>query len=487
MSAHPSTPPPPEDSPFAAADVSAERMTRAADRVSFWEKFALGLGFLPIFFGYAAVNSFAVPVYQMTLGLDPALLALALAIPRFWDALTDPLMGNISDNTHSRWGRRKPYIVIGAILQGIAFGLIWMVPEGWGQTGTTVWLIATLLLFYSCFTVFSVPLYSLTYEMTPDYAERTRVAAFAGFFGKAGEFVYQWIFPLTQLAIWGSVITGVRSMGWIIGIVVMAGIGVLPGLFVRERYFKRASHQAKVRFIPAVRACFSNRAFIVLVALMLFQIVAGMLASSLDFYLLVYSMSDGDVAQGSIWKGVLSTAYAVIGIAFIYPVNWLANRHGKVVTLALAFSLVLIGAVVKWFVFTPGNPWRILLDPIFCGPVWVAINILTTSMLADICDEDELRHGLRREGTFGSLFSWIQKLGYSGAFFGAMLSLKWTGFDAALGGNQSAETILGMRLLLAVPTAIWALAALGLLLLYPLNRTRAYEIRDALEARRGSV
>ena len=106
----------------------------------------------------------------------------------------------------------------------------------------------------------------------------------------------------------------------------------------------------------------------------------------------------GDVGQGSIWKGILSTAYAVVGIAMIYPVTWMANRFGKAKTLSFTFILVLFGAVVKWFVFTPGKGWLILLDPIFCGPVWVAINILSLSMLADICDEDELRHGMRRAG-----------------------------------------------------------------------------------------
>lgn len=477
----------PDSSDPAVAGTTQPRQTRASDRVGFWEKTALGVGFLPVFFGYAAVNSFAVPVYQMTLKLDPALLGLALAIPRFWDAVTDPVMGYISDNTHTRFGRRRPYIVIGAILQALAFGLIWMVPATWGQVGTTAWLIATLILFYTFFTIFSVPLMSLTYEMTPDYAERTRVAAFGGFFGKAGEFVYQWIFPLTTLAVFGSVMMGVRVVGWGVAIFVMAGLGVLPGLFVKERYFKRAVNQAKVKFLPAVKAAMSNRAFIVLVALMLLQIVAGMLASNLDYYLLVYSMSAGDVARGSVLKGGLSTAYAIIGIAAIYPVNWAANKYGKVPTLVFTFSLVLFGAIGKWLLFTPGHPWKVLLDPILCGPVWVAINVLTTSMLADICDDDELRHGLRREGTFGSIFSWVQKLGYSGAFFGAMLTLKWTGFDAALAGAQAPGTIFSMRLMLAIPTAIWAVAAIGLLALYPLNRRRAYEIRDALEARRGSV
>jgi GPH family glycoside/pentoside/hexuronide:cation symporter len=303
--------------------------TRPSDRISFREKTALGAGFLPVFFGYAAVNSFAIPVYQMTLHLDPELLALVLVIPRFWDAITDPAMGLISDNTQSRFGRRRPYIVVGALVQALAFGAIWMAPASWGQTGILVYLLTTLFIFYSCFTVYSVPLASLTYEMTPDPQERTRVAAFAGFFHKSGEFLYQWIFPLTGLAIFASKMQGVQVIGWCVAVLVFAGLGVLPGLFVKERYFQRAAKQEKVKFLPSLRASLRNRAFVVLLGLTVLQIVAGMFASNIDYYVIVYHMNGGDVAHGSIWKGILSSAYAVVGIAMIYPVNWLAHRIGK--------------------------------------------------------------------------------------------------------------------------------------------------------------
>lgn len=461
--------------------------TRDRDKVGFWEKTALGVGFLPVFFGFTAVNSFAIPVYQMTLHLDPRLLGIALTVPRFCDAFMDPVMGFVSDNTHSRHGRRKPYIVAGALLQALAFGAIWMAPSTWSQSAIAAYLVATLVVFYACFTVFSVPLFSLSYEMTADPQERTRVSAFGAFFGKAGEFLYQWIFPLTGLAVFASAMQGVRVVGWCVALVVLGGLGVLPGLFAKERYFKKAARQDKVRILPSLSASLRNRAFVVLVALTILQIAAGMLASNLDYYLLVYSMNGGDVAGGAFWKGVLSSAYAIVGIVLIYPVNWLANRAGKRTALAVTFALVLVGSLGKWVLFTPGNPWKILLDPLLCGPVWVAINILTGSMLADICDDDELRHGLRREGVFGSIFSWIQKTGYSVAFFGAMWTLSVTGFDAALAGAQSPDTILRLRLVLTISTAAWAIVALALLARYPLTQKRAYEIRDALEARRGAI
>jgi GPH family glycoside/pentoside/hexuronide:cation symporter len=281
---------------------------------------------------------------------------------------------------------------------------------------------------------------------------------------------------------------GVRVVGWGIAVVVFCALGIIPGLCVKERYFKKAAKQEKVRIWPALKAASSNRAFMLLLGLTILQIGAGMLASNIDYYLIVYYMFDGHIAHGSYWKALLSTSYAVLGIAWIFPVSWLAKRYGKHVALAISFVLVLLGAAGKWYLFTPGHPWKILFDCLLCGPVWVAIYALTPSMLADICDEDELRHGFRREGIFGALLSWIQKTGYSFGFLGAMSVLTLTGFDNSTpGGVPTAHAILSMRLVLTVSTAIWAIAALVMLYFYPLNRRRAYEIRDALEARRGKV
>jgi GPH family glycoside/pentoside/hexuronide:cation symporter len=477
---HPAPPPP-------AQNENPRIETRESDKVGLGEKIALGSGYLPYFYGDNGVKSLAIPVYQMVLKVDPAILGLILAIPRFWDALTDPIVGMISDNSRSRFGRRKPIIVLGAVLQAIAFGAIWMVPSDWSQPAIIAYLVTTLLIFYTCFSIFSVPLLSLTYEMTADYQERTRVSAFGGFFNKVGEISYSWAFWIANLAVFGSVMHGVRTVGWTIAICIMGLVGIIPGLFVRERQFKRVAKQEKVRLLPALKASFSNRAFVVLIGITVCQVLAGMLASNIDYYLLVYYMSAGDIVEGTKWKGVLSTGYAILGIGMIYPVNWLANRFGKRTTLTAIFTLVLAGGVAKWFIYTPGNPWKILLDPILCGPVWTALNVLTPAMLADVCDDDELRHGLRREGVLGALFSWIRKSGYALAFFGAGIALNVVGFDAALGGSQTPEAILGMRLMLSVSTVVWAIVAIALLSFYPLTKRRAYEIRDQLEARRGQL
>lgn len=477
-----------ESLPVASSSTAASPAgARASDRVSRGEKLALGVGGLPMFLGLAAIGSFATPFYQMTLKLDPVWLAAALTIPRFLDAFIDPVVGRFSDNFHSRFGRRRPLVAFGAIVQAIAFGMIWMVPTEWGQVALTAWLVATQLVFYMGYSFFSVAFLALQYEITPDYDERTRVSSYVGFFGKAGEMGYNYIFPIASSVMFVSAIAGVRTLGWVVGLVFLGAIALVPALLVRERYYHQTVRQETVRILPGIAAAFSSRAFTILVALTLLQIVAGMFASNLDRYLLVYFLHGGDVALGETWKGHLSLAYAIVGILAIYPVSWLAQRIGKTQTVALAFGLTFVGALGKWVLYTPGHEWKILFDPLLCGPVWIAINILTPAMLADICDEDELRGGMRREGLFGAIFSWVQKVGYSAAFFGAFLSLKLTGFDAALGGHQTPDTILRLRLILALSTAVWAVLAILLLRVYPLDRARAHEIRAALEARRGRV
>lgn len=464
-----------------------DRETPIQDRVGIFEKCMLGIGQLPVFMAGQGLKTLVQNYYNMILHVDPAKLGLILALPRLWDAITDPIAGFISDNFHSRFGRRKPLIVVGALLQGIAFGLIWMAQDDWSEDKALVYLIATLLFFYTCFTIFSVPLVSLSYEMTPDYKERTRVSVFGALFGKVGELGYGWILALAQLSVFGSVVFGMKVVGWGVGIVIMGLVALLPGIFVKERYYKKDVTKKRVKFWPSLRESFSSRAFRILMVISCLQIVAGMFASSLDSYLITYYMFDGVIADGWKWKAMLSSAYAIIGMLSLYPVNWAANKYGKRSVLIFSFFLVLLGSAGKWFLFTPGNPWKLVFDPVLCGPIWTALAVLMPSMLADICDEDELKYGYRREGMYGAVFSWFQKTGFSLAFFGSGLALNWAGFDASREADQDAAAILNLRLILAVSTFVWAVLAIGVLIYYPLSKQKAYETRDALEKRRGAI
>lgn len=447
-----------------------------------------GLGGLASSYWSLAVSALATPVYQMTLGVNPGWLGVALALPRFIDAVVDPLMGSISDNYHSRFGRRRPFVAVGAVLMAIAFGFIWMVPLGWTNWAQLGWFFVTSTIFFLCSTVFAVPLQSLAYELTPDYDERTRVMGFSSFWNQLGQLTYQWIFPLSQLAIFAAPMIGVRWVGWGVALFCLGLPGIVPALVGRERFAKLTEHQSRVRFLPTLRSAFSSKPFVLLTVIVITTYLAGMLASSMDYYLLVYFVCGGDLAQGSFWKGVLSSGYAVVGFASIPLLTIVSRRIGKENTLIAVLVLLAIGAVARWWVFRPGAGWWLLIDPLLGGgAIWVAMNMVVQSMFADICDEDELAHGQRREGIFSAVFSWLIKTGASLAYLLSGVTLNFVGFDVARKAEQSAQAILGMRLFLTVGPAIAALICIALLRRYPISRTRALETRQALEARRGRV
>ena len=452
--------------------------------VSTAAKTALGVGTLASVFGYVGIYSMAAPVYQMTLGVNPGLLGIALCIPRVLDAFFDPVMGKISDNTRSRWGRRRPYIVLGAVIMGITYGLVWMVPAGWSEFAKLTYFVLSSILFFIGYTIFGVPYSGLTYEITPDYNERTSVMAFCSFFQKAGELVYKFIFPLSQIAFFASKLQGVRVVNWMVGLVFMTGIGMLPGLLVRERFQHVAERQAPVKLWASVREAVRYRPFFILIILTILNVLAGMFASSLDEYVLVYYMFHGDVLTGTLWKGFLSAGYAIVGFAAIPVVVWISGRLGKRRALIAIYGLTFAGGIAKWFVFSPGHPWLIFLDPVFCGPIWIAVNVLMASMLADICDEDELASGQRREGMFGAIFSWIQKMAVSLSFLGTGFTLVLSGFDQKLGGQQASGTFTTMRLFLVGSASVTAVLAMVTLRYYTLTAQRAEETRRVLEARR---
>ncbi len=482
--------------------------TAVHDRVPFWEKLALGTGALSSFFGFGAIGILALPVYNILLGVDAKLVGIALMIPRIWDAITDPLMGRISDNHHSKYGRRRPFVVTGALVMGTLFTFVWTVPPGLGEMMTISYFVVMQLLFFTAYTVFAVPYNALTYEMTPDYNERTRVMAFVAFFHKMGELLGGWMLPLAT-ALGATIVgaaaivdgekiltmPGVLGMAVLIGVLIMALLGALPGIVVKERFQRKTGSQDKVKIVDAFKGALSSPAFIILIVIIFLNTLAGVLAASIDQYLLIYFMNDGDIAAGFVQKALLSSGYGVVGFAAIPVITWLATRFGKKGSLYFVYALMAVGSIAKWWIFTPGHTIYnigglaidpvMMIDPLMCGPMWVAVKIMLSSMMADICDEDELKHGQRREGMYGAVFSWMEKLVVSVAASGAGFALAFAGFNPDLGGDQAAETFLKIRLFLAGAPALAAFLAIVALAFYPITAKRAAETRRVLEERRG--
>jgi GPH family glycoside/pentoside/hexuronide:cation symporter len=463
--------------------------------VPFGEKAAVGAGGLPFWMGNVVVQSTAQPFYVMMLAVNPALLGIMVAIPRFWDALTDPIMGRISDRWRSKYGRRRPFIFLGAVLMAIFFGLIWMASPEWSEAMQLGWFLVTSLIFFTCYTIFAVPFTSLTFEMTPNYNERTTIMGYTTFASKVGEFVYQWFVPIATLGVaWGifsTDIVGMRVVLWAVAVVMIGICGVIPAIFAKERYYKvqqkELKEHKKVGFWKAAGQTLKNKAFVVLITITLLQILAGIFSSSMDYYLLVYYMFDGDIAQGSFWKGLLSTGYAVGGFVGIPIIIWFAKRTSKLTALKTTYILTILNGVFRWFIYTPGNHMWIMIDPIFGSLYWIAVGTVKQSMMADVCDDDELKHGERREGMYGAVFGWITKTAISLSAFIGGVALVMVGFNAESGGEQGESTFLGMRLLMVLGSMLPNALALAILHLYPLTKEKAFETRRVLEERRGKV
>lgn len=468
---------------------SAQTKTAAADRVPFWEKFFYGAGSGSFQLSTDGVKGLANPIYNITLGLSPSLIGMVLMISRIVDAFTDPLIGKWSDDTRSRWGRRRPFIFIGSFLTAGAFIAIWFVPEAWaGQTQRLfVYYLIAMLVFYFCAAIQTVPYHTLGMEMTPDYNERTSVAGFKMMFSFGFTLLLPWIFRFAQSSSFGgSTMAGMRYWSFILAGLIVAG-GVLPALLVKERYYHIAKNQAKIAFWRGVKLTFQNRSFLFLMSIILCIGLGFGMVAALGPYIVYYHMFDGDTKTGQELVAIAANGYALTALFSTPILTTLCTRIGKVRMLYYVIGLGVVGSLLTFVFYSKAFPYLAVLSSILIAPQAAGFWTITTSMKADICDDDELRNGLRREGMFGAVGNWIFKITISSTFLVSGLILELSGFDAALKGSQTPETLLAMRVSFAIIPAIFSVLAICLLSRYPLTGERMAEIRAALEARRSKV
>lgn len=475
--------------------------TSPADRIPVHQKLIYGLGAF-VNNLLAAASGGMMIVLNLGLGMNPALVGLLGALPRLTDAFTDPIMGYVSDNTRTRWGRRRPYIFVGAILSGLTFALLWHLPEGHSESFYFWYFLIGSIIFYLAYTVFATPWVALGYELTPDYHERTRLMGVQNFMGQLAYVVAPWFLLFMQNeAIFDGMVDGAAGLAVMVAVVV-AVVGVLPALFLRERFRDLAVAEGREhRAVEAGSALMRNlagffrgcavtlrsRPFVKLCVATFLVFNGFMLVSSFQFYVIIYYVFGGDTVRGAEYAGWAGTVQSIATFCVIALVTWLGTRIGKKRVFYLAIGVSMLGYALKWVCYDPTNPWLVVAPAPLLAFGLGGLFTVMPSMIADVVDFDELQTHERREGMYGSIFWWVVKLGMAAALAVGGLLLNATGFDVALGGNQSAQTITLMRLfdaflpLLASGVAIWVIAT------FPITEERAHEVRQALEARRGKV
>lgn len=427
------------------------------------------------------ISIMALPIYSIGLGINPGLIGLAIGVPRLWDGLIDPSIGYWSDNTRSRFGRRKPLMVVGLILAGLCYALLWSPPLGIGKTAAFIYFLIFSIVFYTCAALFLVPYYALGNELTPDYQIRTRLMSYSVMFvGIAGIFT-PWAYNLCFSPYFGAnEIEGVRVVG-IVGGALIIVTGLVPVMFCKENL--AAQSQPKCHFLSAMKSTFKNKPFIILCGVLLFGLFGILLVAPMAFYVGTYYVFGGDTGQMSKLYGVLGSSWAVTTIISSPIIYRLVKRFDKKVVLAASLLLAMLGQGMQWYTFNPAHPYLAVLSYVLSAPGVAALFIVVLSWLADVCDYDELQSGLRREGIFSAVYSLISKAGIAAAtvFSGILISV--VGVNTTVGAVQSPDVILRLRLLFSViPPAVMVLALI-LTLFYPLNASSMRKIRAELDKR----
>ena len=462
------------------------KKTAEKDRVSHGEKLAYGVGAIAENTMQNGINNMANPFFNVALGVSPALLGIATSVFRLWEAATDPVMGVISDRTESRFGRRKPYIIAGAVLTGLLFALMWWCPRGMSTTFYFGWFTLLSILFYTAFTIFGIPFVALGYEMSSDYHERTRIMSYRTWFSSLGGICIQWLFWLTQRSVFKDTVDGMRWVGIGVGILLLV-LGAAPGLFIKERKLTLAEiehNRQNIKFSGMLKV-FSVAPFRCILWSLSWAILGMFLVVTLGFYINVFYIFGGDLKAASILIGVSGTFYHGCCMASVPMIAWVSGKLGKKAALMIFMFIAVLANLAKWWCFTPANPWLQLVATGLIAPGLSAIWTLLASMTADVTDFDELENGTRREGSFGAFYGWTMKLGFAFCFLVSGFILQWTGFDAKLGGAQPEETLFWLRLLYTVIPAGGILIAMVVIARFPINQQKAAEIRQQLETRRG--
>ena len=475
----------------------AHYKTAKEDIVPMGQKFAYGAGQLTINLYPAALGVF---MFYLIYGfkMDPALAGLVAALPKLFDAIIDPIMGYITDNTRSRWGRRKPYILLGSVLTGLSFMVLWQLYPENTEAYNFIYFLSLSFVFFLSFTVYSTPFIGLGYEMTPDYNERTRLMAVGQFMGQFAWMIAPWFWILigNPDIFFEESTEGVRVLSiWVGGFSIF--LGALPALFCKEMILSDLKGESKLKMKDitsnlkelwqAIVQTLTCKPFLKLCGTTFLVFNGFQTIAQFSYFIILYYMFEGSITAAGTWPPWFSTVNAAATAFLIIPiVAKISTRIGKKNAFIVSTMLSIIGYILKWWCFNPANPWLMFIPLPFISFGIGGLFTLMMSMTADVCDLDELNNGKRREGMFGAVYWLMVKIGNALAMLLSGVVLKMVGFNENA-DMQTAESMVNLRLADIIIPIVFALMAIWIMKGYSISEEKAHEIREALIARRGKV
>jgi len=468
-------------------------MSTTTQKVPFGQKLAFGIGMFANQMFPAILGIFMVVLVE-DLKFTGLMWGMIYLFPRLFDAITDPIMGFISDNTKSKWGRRRQYVLIGGIIMGVAYVFMWQLfKENTVQYNFWYFFLWSVV-FYLGLTFFSVPYVAMGYEMSDDFHERTNIMAVAQWIGQ-----WAWVVaPLFWIIMYDpewfpSADVAARELAiWVA--IPCAICAVVPALFIKSESTLDKDYEplslsnisgSLKKILTSFKEAFKIKEFRKLCGATFLIYNAFNTVAALTFFVIVYKLFNGDAAASGIWVslfgalGALGTTFLVIPI-----VTRLSKKLGKKKAFMICQSISLIGYIMLYFLFIPGKPWMYIFAlPFFSFGIGSLFTVMM-SMTADVIDIDELNSYKRREGIFGAIYWWMVKVGYAiaGALGGVII---WVvGFNSDLATVDQQGAVDGLHAFFCFFPALGTLGAMYIMKSYDVTEERANEIRAELNRRK---
>ena len=433
-------------------------------------KVGWGIGELAVAFYVGVTMMFFLFYLTEALAISPIWAGTALLIPRLWDAITDPFMGALSDRTRTRMGRRRPYLLAGALVFGIAFWLLLTPPPFESEIGKVVYFTLMYIVVSTAYTIFDVPYSSMVAEMCSSYRGRTNLTGYKMMAARTGIILSAIISPL----VFNSRDT--LSEGF-------ALLGAVGGVFITVTgliAFFATAEAPRVEAIPErfslreeLAAVVRNRPFANLFTVFLLQNLAIGASATTLIYFITITMQ--------VSPNLIGPLFAVAGVtALLATPGWvvISGRIGKKSAYARAMIINMIAALAIFFL--PAALAMLLFGIYVINGIADAGNqLMSNSMVPDTVEVDELQTGTRREGAIFGAWAFCRKAGMAGGAFLTSIILSLFGFVSG-GAEQPESAMLGVRIAFsAMPFLLW-IAAYKRLGRYDLTEERFNEIRTKL-------
>ncbi len=407
--------------------------------------------------------------------LNPTVAGMILMIATLWDAVSDPIIGVISDRSKLKWGRRRPFFLIAVLPFGIATWLLFTDFQ-LGSTLNTVYYIVIVIVFYTFFTMLNVPHSALGAEMTQDYTERMSLVSFRMGWGQFLG-IFAAAIPLILAEMFAESL-GSEAAGWSAMAASFGLFAILPILLTwhTSRGYELFPETPDFKLSDVINIVRKNRSFRYTIGIWTFGIGATVLLSSMMVYFMAYIMEFDEDASGL----AFSVMFAV-GLVYIPIVNWLVKKAGKRIGF-ITFGAIwaLISGILMIMVSGPESGllfWIVLVTGLAVASCLVYM--MGWAMISDITEVDELVNGQRREGLFFGVMAFIQKLATAITLQIMGIILTWVGYQPDVAQTETAK--LGIRVLTAEGPALLMIIAIIFAYYLPLTREKHEQLRNLLK------